>query len=205
MRFSFLSFLIGAFLLFGLGCEQAQNQAPLQSSQDQTWKAITKQQMTPETQAQLERSMVAIRDLGSSLLKEISEGLDAEGPAGGIQICREKAPEIATEVADRYQLKIGRTSAKLRNPKNKAPQWAQDAIKGEGQEPLFFEGPKGELGVLAPIRLKSQCLMCHGAMEDIDASVQAALTKYYPEDHATGFAEGDLRGWFWAEVPPAAP
>ena len=23
-----------------------------------------------------------------------------------------------------------------------------------------------------------------------------------PEDEAVGFAEGDLRGWFWVEVPP---
>jgi hypothetical protein len=28
-----------------------------------------------------------------------------------------------------------------------------------------------------------------------------ALAARYPDDRATGFAPGDLRGWFWVEVP----
>jgi hypothetical protein len=32
----------------------------------------------------------------------------------------------------------------------------------------------------------------------------AALAGAYPQDRATGFAPGDLRGWMWAEVPKAA-
>jgi len=30
------------------------------------------------------------------------------------------------------------------------------------------------------------------------------LAAKYPMDQATGFKEGDLRGWFWIEVPPSA-
>jgi hypothetical protein len=27
------------------------------------------------------------------------------------------------------------------------------------------------------------------------------LAKTYPGDRATGFAAGELRGWFWLEIP----
>ena len=34
-------------------------------------------------------------------------------------------------------------------------------------------------------------------------NVKEALAASYPADRATGFREGDLRGWFWIEVPAA--
>ncbi len=35
----------------------------------------------------------------------------------------------------------------------------------------------------------------------LDPAVKEVLASGYPRDEATGFAEGDLRGWFWIEVP----
>lgn len=31
--------------------------------------------------------------------------------------------------------------------------------------------------------------------------VRAALMDRYPVDRAIGFTEGEIRGWFWVEVP----
>jgi len=45
------------------------------------------------------------------------------------------------------------------------------------------------------------CVVCHGDPAQIPDAVLAALAARYPDDRATGFAEGDLRGWFWVEVP----
>jgi hypothetical protein len=39
--------------------------------------------------------------------------------------------------------------------------------------------------------------------ERLDPSVLQALAERYPADRAVGYAEGDLRGFFWAEVPKA--
>lgn len=203
MRTRIFSISIIALLLFTVGCNRPPR-TPEAAPRKAAWTPLEKVEMSPQLKAQLERSMLAIRDLGSGLLKELSEGLDAEGPSGGIEICRQKAPEIAMAVSHRYHLKIGRSSVKLRNPKNRAPEWARSSITNGEAVARYFRGPGGELGVLAPIRLKSQCLMCHGGEEDIDDSVRAALAEHYPDDQATGFAEGDLRGWFWVEVPPAA-
>ena len=45
------------------------------------------------------------------------------------------------------------------------------------------------------------CVTCHG--ESLAPDVQERLAERYPTDRATGYRVGDLRGVFWAELPPA--
>jgi mono/diheme cytochrome c family protein len=52
-----------------------------------------------------------------------------------------------------------------------------------------------------PITISAQCLACHGARDRLAPGVADALAKLYPKDNATGYDDGDLRGWFWVEVP----
>jgi hypothetical protein len=110
---------------------------------------------------------------------------------------------IAEHAADEHGLAIGRTSHRLRNPANTAPEWADALIEQRVAESAYLAGPAGELGVMLPIRVAQPCLACHGAREDLDGEVAAALAESYPADEAVGFTEGDLRGWFWIEVPGA--
>jgi hypothetical protein len=100
-------------------------------------------------------------------------------------------------------VRIGRTSWKLRNPANAAPAWAEDAIAGRSSEPTYFASDTGRLGALSPITVAEPCLKCHGSPEQLAPGVSDRLAELYPEDRATGFHDGDLRGWFWVEVPPA--
>lgn len=58
---------------------------------------------------------------------------------------------------------------------------------------------------MLPIKLKKACLTCHGPADTIAADVKSKLAELYPTDDATGFSEGDLRGWFWIEVPAGLP
>ena len=51
--------------------------------------------------------------------------------------------------------------------------------------------------------MQAACLACHGPAEQIAPDVKELLAREYPSDQATGFQEGDLRGWFWVEVPTA--
>ena len=53
----------------------------------------------------------------------------------------------------------------------------------------------------AVILHQRMCDSCHGPADRIDPAVQAMLAVRYPGDRATGFVEGQLRGWFWVEVP----
>lgn len=145
--------------------------------------------------------MAARDDLFGQLMTRLQTAIEQHGAASAIGVCQEAAPTIARAVGEARNLSIGRTSWKLRNPKNQPPAWAMALVEARTEGPSALAHPDGRLGVLLPIRLKSQCLACHGAMEAIPAEVRRALKTRYPDDAATGFAEGDLRGWFWVEVP----
>jgi hypothetical protein len=57
------------------------------------------------------------------------------------------------------------------------------------------------VGVLRPIAHQRVCAGCHGPEDKLDPRVRRTLNEFYPGDRAVGFHEGELRGWFWAEVP----
>lgn len=139
--------------------------------------------------------------LSTKLLEAMGQG----GPAAAIEICSKDAPKVADKVGAKFGVQIGRTSFKLRNSKNAPPEWVQPVINDRPVEARFVNLPDGHTGAVFPIMLKVQCLACHGPAEQIADQVQNQLSRLYPEDQATGFNEGDLRGWFWVNVPdPAA-
>ena len=55
------------------------------------------------------------------------------------------------------------------------------------------------LRMMRGIATEPGCLACHG--QDVAAPVREAILARYPDDRATGFAVGDLRGALWVEVP----
>ena len=57
------------------------------------------------------------------------------------------------------------------------------------------------LRIARGIRVEAACLMCHG--DNIAPPIAGRLASLYPDDRATGFLEGDLRGLVWVEVPAA--
>jgi hypothetical protein len=120
-----------------------------------------------------------------------------------VRVCSTEAPTLAAEVSKRLGVKIGRTSARLRNSKNTPPEWSR-AVVDEGKKAAqFVDLPGGGLGAMFPIVLQDKCETCHGDPEKIDPAVREVLAELYPDDKATGFSTGDLRGWFWVEVPPS--
>jgi hypothetical protein len=131
------------------------------------------------------------------------QAIGTGGPAKAIEVCSEEAPQIAAAVAEEHHVAIGRTSFQLRNPRNQPPAWARPLIEQRPTDPRFVELPDQRTGALLPIRLQAQCTACHGPRDQISPEVRDQLDRLYPEDEATGFQEGDLRGWFWVEVPAA--
>ncbi len=170
------------------------------------WSPVAADSLTPAQRAQRERAVAARDMMLSRLLAALGEEIGKPGPDGGaagaIGVRKERAPKIAQAVASEKGVMIGRTSAKLRNPANAAPTWAASLLAEQPAEPRVAAGTDGSLGVTLPITLAANCLACHGSPEQIDPAVKATLAARYPKDQATGFKEGDLRGWFWVEVPP---
>ena len=167
-----------------------------------TWEKVLPGLMTDTQKAQQELVATAVNALASEMMGELTAALDSGDVSAAISVCKEKAPHVAAQVSDVYGVQIGRTSNRLRNPANVAPEWAQVYITEMVEDPTYVAGPDGELGALLPIRLRAECQMCHGPAEQIDDGVMAAISEAYPDDQAVGFVEGDLRGWFWVEAPP---
>ena len=166
-----------------------------------TWTAVEEAALTPGQKAQRAKADDERQALFGRLMGRLTEAMGAGGPAGAVTVCQHEAHGLAAAVAKEKGVAIGRTSHQLRSPLNAPPDWARPLVDARRSTPAFVAHPDGRLGVLEPIRLKAACLACHGDPAAIAPAVKEALAKDYPRDEATGFREGDLRGWFWVEVP----
>jgi hypothetical protein len=59
---------------------------------------------------------------------------------------------------------------------------------------VIDEGGQKYLRYMKPLVALPLCINCHGPKENISADVKTILAEKYPEDRATGFLVGDLRG-----------
>ena len=125
------------------------------------------------------------------------------GPANAIAVCKTEAPHIAGELSVDGVV-MGRSSHKLRNPENVAPAWVTPMIEtfasNEGAPaPTGVDLGGGRYGYVEPILTQPLCLSCHGS--SLHPDIAATIGELYPDDEATGFSEGDVRGVFWVEFP----
>ena len=152
-------------------------------------------------------SRTYVKEFAGQLKAELVKAMQASGPVNAIDVCHIQAPSIATRLSEQYQIDISRTSLKIRNPDNKADVWEREVLlqfeqrkqAGEQIDELEYseiQQAKGEtvLRYMKAIPTQSICLVCHGA--NINDAVQNQINKLYPDDQATGFNEGDIRGAF---------
>lgn len=178
----------------------------MQSTPDKSQQASVKplSALSDNQKAQKKMAIAAKDKLFASLLGELMKSMSENSPAKSVNVCKSRAPEIAKSVSEEMGVRIGRTSFKLRNDKNKAPEWAANFVSDRVEDPIDVELPNNGLGVLLPIRLKATCTICHGDPKQIGPDVKVAIATNYPNDEATGFSEGDIRGYFWVEVDDQA-
>ena len=144
----------------------------------------------------------AVLPLKKNLKKALTTGLE-HGPVEAISACLVEAPKVA-EAASSGAIKVGRTSQKLRNPSNAPKPWMQPFLRlyetdPEQREPGVVLIDDNTVGYVEPIFLQPLCVTCHGA--ELAPDLQAKLKELYPSDQAIGYAPGDFRGVFWAELP----
>ena len=154
---------------------------------------------------ELARGADLLAPFKQDLQKALKSGL-AEGPAAAIQVCRVKAPGIADALSV-DGVRMGRSSHKLRNPDNTAPDWVRPIMQtylddASSRKPRAVVLAGGRSGYVEPIMVQPLCLTCHGS--ELAPEVAERIAALYPEDKATGFEAGDLRGVFWLEIPQEA-
>lgn len=160
----------------------------------------------PAFHAPVARALKAFDTLQAELSARLAAELKAGGPTQAVVVCRDEAQPLTARVAREAGMALGRTSRRLRNPSNAPPAWAAGIVartagrKAADVQPVVVDLGR-QVGVLRPIGTAGACTSCHGSEEKRPTPLQEILQAHYPHDKAVGFAEGDLRGFFWAEVP----
>jgi hypothetical protein len=156
--------------------------------------------------AAVEDGNEAINALQGRLFQRLSEELERGGAKAAIPVCRDEAQAMTAQVGLQQGVEVGRTSHRLRNPKNAPRAWVAPYVaqwagkKLDEVQPVVVDlGDR--VGLLRPIPTAALCTSCHGATAQIEPEVREVIRQAYPQDQGVGFAEGDLRGVFWAEVP----
>lgn len=142
--------------------------------------------------------------LPPKLLVALQEEIKKSGAEGAIPVCKDMAPRMAGEISQQTGWKIKRVSLKARNDARGTPDaWEKAALEdfdkraAAGETPAKLEkGEKigNEYRFVKALPVQGLCLGCHGPTEQISPAVKAALGQHYPNDRATGYSEGQIRG-----------
>ena len=158
-----------------------------------------------ELQPYVEKATATFGRVKSGLMPRLMKAMADQGPAHAISVCKVEAP-VLTRAAAEGGTEVGRTSHRLRNPANAPRDWMKPTVEAAAGKRASEVGVTvvdlgDRVGVLAPIPTMGPCVNCHGDDSQVAAETRAALAEAYPKDQARGFSEGDVRGFFWAEVP----
>lgn len=153
------------------------------------------------------RAAALANDLGARLKQELVSAMQAGGPLAAVSVCRDRAAPIADSVAAASGWEVGRTSLRVRNPDNAPDSWERAgmeamAARAAGGAPAAGLVHEGVVRVgehryyryLQAIPTAEVCTLCHG--ESLSPELAAHIGALYPDDRATGFRVGDLRGAF---------
>ena len=167
--------------------------------------------------ADLARAKAAAAAFSGKLRSRLHASMQEGGPTAAIGVCHSEAPGIADAVMAEHGVRLGRVALPGRNrhPAHAAVDWqfppleqfqraVADGAPAASQVLVMREGlPDGvALRMMRGIATEPACLACHGSPTP---EVSTAIRARYPQDAATGFAVGDLRGALWVEVPSARP
>ena len=164
------------------------------------------------TKQRVVESKKVVKEFMGQLKGELQSSMKAGGPISAISVCKDRAPAIAEELSNKYGWTVGRTSLKLRNPQNAADVWETKVLNnfetrknaGEKVKPMAHfeevtENGNASFRFMKAIPMGKPCLVCHG--DNISAEVSSKLKEAYPNDKATGFKMGDIRGAFSISQP----
>lgn len=168
--------------------------------------------MAGDLESRATESRTTAMEFMGQLKGELQAGMKAGGPVNAIEVCNSKAPAIAKIISDQKGWSVGRTALKYRNPDNAPDAWERSVLerfeqqKAQGRDPKtleYFEvvdvqGAK-TFRYMKAIPTGGVCVTCHGTQ--LAPEVGAKIKELYPQDQATGFEPGDIRGAFTIRQP----
>lgn len=159
--------------------------------------------------ATVESTRGIANDLVGQLGQKLKAAIVSDGPVAAVSVCKEAAPAIAKSLSVQHGAQVSRVGTRVRNPEMGAPNaWQKEALadfdarlaKGEKATELEYwkvvnaGNGKQELRYAKAIVTQQLCVTCHGKAEDIPAPLMEKIRAEYPQDQATGYSVGQLRG-----------
>ncbi len=138
------------------------------------------------------------------LLAVLQAEIARAGPEGAIEVCRVKAPELARAASQESGWTVRRVSLRNRNPNDA---WERAALEDFDRRAAAGEAA-GKLEAAAVVSVDGKpvqrylralptielCTQCHGPVDKLSPAVVAQLKALYPDDRATGYSVGQIRG-----------
>lgn len=133
------------------------------------------------------------------LLSNVMTAMKAGGPVNAVSFCNIHAMPLTDSLAGEYKCVIQRVTDKYRNTANKLTEADSDIfVKIGSSNPMkpVLVSENGQIVYYKPIKIAMPaCLSCHGSTgKEIELKTLEIITQKYPNDMATGYKEGDLRG-----------
>jgi len=158
-----------------------------------------------------EDQLNAMRTTSTDFMKELKgilvEQIQAGGVVQAVSVCSDTAQLLTNEFGVERGVFIKRVSMKNRNKNNYPDDFEKrtlnrfELLKQNNElnneteyYEIITEGDYKYLRYLKPILVQAECLNCHGNQTDIMPEVNNLIAQAYPQDKATGYKVGDLRG-----------
>jgi hypothetical protein len=163
---------------------------------------------------EVERARTIANQVLGETKSVLESALQGGQPVAALRVCASVAQNIARR-HEREGWRVRRVSERVRNPADTPTAdelavlraWQdekragrlspaaehQKIVNAAGRRYLFYMKP---IFIAGPV-----CLQCHGGDDKLAPGVADALRELYPQDQATGYALGDLRGAISVKIP----
>ena len=162
----------------------------------------------------LEEARSIAQTLPPKMLNVIQSEIKKGGPEQALDACNQLSPKMAALATEETGWAIRRVSMKNRNPKAVPDEWEKGVLAefeqrlSAGEPPMAMDkgmivadGDKKFYRYMRPLMTQKLCMECHGPADGISPNVKARLNELYPDDRATGFTEGKMRGALTIKKP----
>lgn len=148
-----------------------------------------------------------IGDFQKNLKAELMSAMADGGPVEAVNVCSQKAQEIADSFSQIPGVSIRRVSLKQRNKSFMPDDLETITLSGfefnQSSDPQTFAKlfqidslNMAHFRYIKEIKAGAMCMKCHGNPDTFSEGLKAALAEKYPDDPATGYKAGDSRGAF---------
>lgn len=167
----------------------------------------SKVELTPTSDTAMEvyrtQGKFIVQKSFETLSGQLMQAIQTGGVPHALQYCNLKAYPLTDSLSEAFQVEIKRVTLKPRNPDNEADPFEKSlintfdklAVGNLAGVSMVVRDNEGLPVFASPIVVGKACLQCHGekGKEIADANLKV-IERLYPDDQATAYREGDLRG-----------